>query len=253
MKPRLRWRAAIAVLLSSASAAAQGVWDKKEWKRWSAEECKKVLEDSPWAHRWAQSDPKVAMGRTGNLGTMGNTNDVTVGDDNTLGIWYVVQLRTAQPIREANVRQQELRANYDSLDEKNRANIDEQAKKILSQNFDDFVIVRVYYGSNIPLYDRDLVTFWQGAYASGIVPQDAYLITARGKRLTPIKMVSTRTDVHEFELVFPRVVDGEPVAAGDSKILSVEFYSPTIQTVTRAHVLIDFKLDKMQYHGAVAY
>jgi hypothetical protein len=66
-------------------------------------------------------------------------------------------------------------------------------------------------------------------------------------------MVSPRNDVHEFELVFPRVVDGEPVAAGNSKILSVEFYSPTIQTLARARVLIDFELDKMQYHGVPAY
>jgi hypothetical protein len=257
MNSKLSWRAAVILLLAAASATAQGVWDKKEWKKWSPDECKKILEDSPWAHRWAQSDPQLAFGRgrgasPANAGAM-TTNDVTLGDDDKLGIWYIVQLRTALPIREAHVRQQQIQAKYDSLDEKGRANIDQQADKILSQNLADFVIVRIYYGSNVPLYDRDLVTFWQGAYSSGIVPENAYLITTSGKRITPLKMLSPRTDTHEFELVFPRIVDGEPIVSGNSGMLSVEFYSPTIQTVTRARVLIDFKLDKMQYHGAVAY
>ncbi len=253
MNRRLVWRTAAIVLLSTASAAAQGSWDKKEWQKWSANDCKKVLQDSPWAYRWSQSDPQMAFGRSGKLGVMGNTNGVTVGDDTKLEIWYVVQLRSSQPIREAMVRQQQIQANYDSMDEKRRASIDQQAEKILNQKYDDRVVVRVYYGSNIPLYERDLAHFWQTTYANGMVPQDAFLITASGKKVSPLGMVSSNSNADIFELVFPRLVDGEPVVSATSKVLSIEFQSPAIQSAKAARVLVDFKPEKMQYHGTLSY
>src|SRR5260370_27986780 len=135
-----------------------------------------ILQEARGAHRGEQSDPQAAFGRgrvgtpntqaggltrQGNAGAM-TTDNVTLGDDNKVGIWYVVQLRTADPIREAFVRQQEIQANYDTLDEKGRAVIDEKAEKVLSQKNEDVIIVRVYYGANIPLHDRELLAFWQG-------------------------------------------------------------------------------------------
>lgn len=38
---------ALAVL----TAKADDFWVKKDWKTWTAADCKKLLEDSPWAHR----------------------------------------------------------------------------------------------------------------------------------------------------------------------------------------------------------
>ena len=42
---------AIPVLLLVASSIAFGAdfWEKKEYKKWSAKECQKMLTDSPWA------------------------------------------------------------------------------------------------------------------------------------------------------------------------------------------------------------
>src|SRR5215472_16656971 len=57
MRVILRFLVASALAMAS---FAQGPWVKKDWKQWSKDDCKKILEDSPWAQRWTQSEAKVA-------------------------------------------------------------------------------------------------------------------------------------------------------------------------------------------------
>ena len=50
---RRRYAAGILAVFALAvlTASADDFWVKKDWKTWSAADCKKLLEDSPWTHR----------------------------------------------------------------------------------------------------------------------------------------------------------------------------------------------------------
>lgn len=237
------------ILLAAGSVAGQGFWDKKAWKSWSADDCKKISSDSPWAKRWAQSETKMAETAGKSLTTPGTLG---VGDESKLEIWYIIQVRSSQPIRDAFVRQVQLQYKYDKMDEKGRASLDQQTENILKARYDDVVIIHVYYGSNVPQYERELATFWQ-SYPPGTVPQEALLTLASGKKISPLRFLSPKSGANEFELIFPRVVDGQPVISADDKAVGIEFHNPTIQRVPGGRLYVEFKPEKMTYNGALSF
>jgi hypothetical protein len=241
----------VVLVAASSVLAQQGIWEKKEWQKWTADDCKKMLEDSPWARRWAQSVPQMAQfSKRDGAGTA--SNDGGVGNESKLEVYYIVQLRSAKPIREALMRQQEIQIKYDSMDEKQRAGIDQQVSGVVNKTYDDVVIVHVLYGANVQQYERTLANYWQ-KIPPGTVPLQAFLDLASGKKVVPLKMNSPRNGQNEFELIFPRVVDGESVATADSKILGVEFMTPTVGQVPGDRLHIEFKPDKMKVNGAVEF
>jgi hypothetical protein len=234
------------IVLATASFA-QGPWAKKDWKQWSKEDCRKVLEDSPWAQRWDHSDNKMANFATRTRGTSG------VGSESELTVFYVVQFRSARPVREAVVRQVLIANQYDLLDPEKKESMRKQTDGFLNRSYDDVIVVHVTYGSNVPEYNRDLATFWQTRYSEGTVPQEAFLNGSRGQKITPVRMVSPKGGAQEFELIFPRMVEGKPLLEPGDKTISVEFISPPIGDVSSSRVFVEFKVDKMALNGQLIY
>jgi hypothetical protein len=228
-------------------AYAQGPWAKKDWKRWSADECKKVLEDSPWARRLVQSNPKVADFATRTRGTQGT------GSEDELAVSYNVQFRSALPIREAVVRQLLIQNRYDQMEAPQKEAMEKQVKGFLDRDYSDVVVVHVVYGSNIQEYNRDLATFWQTHYSEGTVPQEAFLNGPKGQKLTAQRLISPKGGAQEFELIFPRMVDGKPLVEPGDKTLSVEFISPSVGQIHSFRVFVEFKADKMVLDGQPVY
>jgi len=266
---RILLRLLIPAVLVTASFA-QGPWVKKDWKQWSKDECKRVLEDSPWSQRWSQSNAKMANFSTPTRGTQG------VGSEDELSVWYVVQLRSALPVREAVVRQVLLANQYDLLDAEKKEAMRKQTEGFLNRSYDDVIVVHVMYGSNVQEYNRDLAAFWQTHYPEGTVPQQAFLNGPKGQKIAPTRMISPKGGAQEFELIFPRVVDGKPIVEPGDKSLGVEFPSPALNgqgatggssitstnqragqgsgnNVDAARVFVEFKVDKMAVNGQVIY
>ena len=236
----------LTIVLATASLA-QGPWVKKDWKQWSKDDCKKVLEDSPWAQRWTDSNAKMANFATRTSGTSG------VGSESELAIFYLVQFRSARPVREAVVRQVLIANQYDLADPEKKEAMRKQTDGFLNRTYDDVIVVHVTYGSNVTEYNRDLATFWQTRYSEGTVPQDAFLHGSRGQKLAPVRMVSPKGGAQEFELIFPRMVDGKPLLEPGDKTISVEFVSPSVGGVNSSRVFIEFKVDKMALSGQLIY
>ena len=226
---------------------AQGPWVKKDWKQWSANDCKKVLEDSPWARRWTQSNAKMANFATRTSGTSG------VGSESETSVFYVVQFRSARPVREAVVRQVLIANQYDLADPEKKEAMRKQTDGFLNRSYDDVIVVHVTYGSNVQEYNRDLANFWQTHYSQGTVPQDAFLHGSRGQKVGPVRMVSPKGGAQEFELIFPRMVEGKPLLEPDDKTISVEFVSPSVGGVDSSRVFMEFKVDKMVLNGQLIY
>jgi hypothetical protein len=243
---KLTSRFLLTIVLATASLA-QGPWVKKDWKQWSKDDCKKVLEDSPWAQRWTDSSAKMANFATRTRGTSG------VGSESELAVYYLVQFRSARPVREAVVRQVLIANQYDLADPEKKEAMRKQTEGFLNRSYDDVIVVHVTYGSNVPEYDRDLATFWQTRYAEGTVPQDAFLNGSKGQKVAPVRMVSPKGGAQEFELIFPRMVEGKPLLEPGDKTISVEFVSPAVGGVNSSRVFIEFKVDKMALNGQLIY
>src|SRR5262249_5156326 len=158
MRVTLRFLVAVALVTAS---FAQGPWAKKDWKQWSKDDCKKVLEESPWAQRWSESNTKMANFATRTRGTSG------VGSESELEVHYVVQLRSALPIRKAVVRQALIASGYDGMEPPKQKDMEKQTESFLNRAYDDVIVVHVIYGSNVQEYNRDLATFWQTRYPEG--------------------------------------------------------------------------------------
>jgi hypothetical protein len=253
---RLTPRFSIIVVLAAVSFA-QGPWIKKDWKQWSKDDCKKVLEDSPWAYRWSESNAKMANFATRTNGTSG------VGSEAELAVFYIVQFRSARPIREAVVRQTLIANQYDLQEPERKEAMRKQTEGFLNRNYDDVVVVHVIYGSNVQEYDRDLATYWQTHYPEGTVPQAAFLNGPRGQKITPLRLISPKGGAQEFELIFPRLVEGKPLLEPGDKTISVEFPAPSVGSVdslgriitssASTRVFAEFKVDKMMQNGQITY
>ena len=242
----------VMLLLIGTTAAAQGPWAKKEWKQWSKEDCKKILEDSPWAQRWARAEPKMAEFST-------SQTREGVGAESKLEVFYIIQFRSSLPIRQAIARQAQVQYNYDKMEPKDRAALDKQTDPIINATYDDRIIVFVQYGSNVQQYNSDLRRFWQN-YPPGTVPQEAFLNTSSGKKISPLQMVAPRGGEQAFSLIFPRIVDGEPVVKPGDKSFTIEFRSPAVikqeSQTTAVHtdrVYVEFKVEKMMFNGQLSY
>jgi hypothetical protein len=243
---KLTSRFLLTIVLATASLA-QGPWTKKDWKQWSKDDCKKVLEDSPWAQRWTQSSAKMADFATRTRGTDG------VGSESELAVYYVVQFRSARPVREAVVRQVLIANQYDLLDPEKKEVMRKQTDSFLNRSYDDVIVVHVTYGSNVQEYNRDLATFWQTHYSEGTVPQDAFLHGSGGQRVAPVRMISPKGGAQEFELIFPRVVEGKPLIEPGDKTISVELVAPSVGGVDSSRIFVEFKVDKMALNGQLLY
>jgi len=242
MKARNISLALLALGVCAAAAFAQGFWDKKEWRSWSKEECKKMQEDSPWAQKWYRAH--VAQDRFGQP-TKGDTRETEQF------IFYVIQLRSALPVRQAFIRDILIR-NYDKMGAEQKKSFDASAEAFLARKYDDVIVVHVLYGSNIQNDEREMMKFWQ-SYPEGTVPMEAFLSTSTGKRVAPLKYVSAKGAGLEFELIFPRLQNGEPIITPDVKSISVEFQHPNIGPEGTARVYQDFKIEKMTVSGTVLY
>ncbi|MBI1738827.1 MAG: hypothetical protein HYR58_06220 [Acidobacteria bacterium] len=244
MKARNISLALLALSVWAAAATAQGFWEKKQWQTWSKDECKKMQEDSPWAHKWYRTH--VAQDRFGQP-TKGDTRETEQQ------IFYVIQLRSALPVRQAFIRDLQFRNKYDKMSAGEKKNFDASTETFLLRKYDDVIVVHVLYGTNIQNDERELMRFWQSNYPEGTVPIEAYLTTSTGKRVSPLKYVAAKGGGLEFELIFPRRLNGESLITPDVKTIGVEFQHPNIGPEGAARVYQDFKIEKMTVNGAVLY
>jgi hypothetical protein len=203
--------------------AADG-WVDKDWRQWSKEEVNVVLHDSPWSRRWAKGQVNTSASLPGVSGA---------GQEGAAGegaprIDYYFQIRSAEPVRDAIVRQFQFDQSYDTTMSANeKKSFDEKASQILNRRYDDSIVVHVIYSSNIQAFERDLATYWQSLTQDSIKDK-VYLITERGDRIPPNRFVSSRTGAYEFELNFPRTVNGEPLIHPGDKEFSIQFSNPAV-------------------------
>ena len=217
-----------ALLLAVISVQAAGSAPNDDWQHWSKDRCEKLLTNSPWSHTWS-------------------------GD---YGLAYTVQLRSALPIREALVRQQQLLQHYDKMAGAQRMSFDAWTGQMLDQDSKNAILVNVYMSRGTE--NRAIVTSGEALNAS--------LVTEDGKQIR-----ATKTEMNQlekgFEATFPRSVDGAAVIQRAQKYFSVRFLDPEtpmldsvgiatnrwpVKTPPQS-VQVKFDLSKMLFNGELNY
>jgi len=227
------------VCLTATLAAGGDFWAKKPYQNWTADEARRIQEESPWA-------------TTLTLG--GIQSSVTSGDaPNNRGyrgemetdpsISYTIQFRTALPMREAQVRVSQLNAHYDSMKPEQKAAFDASANKFLAATFPDRVLVAVTFHTNVENYQSLLRNYWASQSLAKLSMTVFLNIKAEKLNLTGY---SFKDDT--FQFTFPRPKQVQP----DEKI-GVEFVHPRINAIGEQRVLQDFSIKKMLINGEPAF
>jgi len=264
---RRHFAGVLAVLVVAVlTARAEDFWVKKDWTKWSKDECNKILTDSPWSRRWSKGSVTVSAALPGNSGQ----SSEGAGGENAPEVFYVVQLRSSLPVREAVVRQQQIQV-YGKLTDAQKKEFDAKAEALFNAAYDDVILVHVDYGSNVQTFEREMAVYWKNIREDS-VPVDFYLINERGDRVAPARFVSPKNGTYAFDLIFPRLKNNEPVVHEGDKQLQIQFINPAVGTQTQAsgggsatsldpsigvfgreRVLIQFKLDKMVVNGKLSF
>jgi hypothetical protein len=241
MKARITFT--VLILLAAVGAAPAQVWVKKEPAKWSKDDCKKIMEDSPWADKFTLSTVREeAFVADSSYGT---------GREANPRIDFIAQLRSAAPIRQAQVRLSQIDNKYDRMTAEQKAQFDAFSQRYLQQTFEDRIVVVIEMRSNVEIYMRQLVEMWS-SINEGAVPVDAYLVTSDGKRIPPVHFVRPTHGNPAMQLTFPRQTSEGAVVNADDKEFVIEIPGIRLDEINERILRFHFRPQKMTYQGKFA-
>ncbi|HXF04608.1 MAG TPA: hypothetical protein VNM72_04240 [Blastocatellia bacterium] len=225
-----------------AAAQSQEFWEKKEYRQWTERECRKLLDDSPWARSYTLSQVIIEP-----LSSPSSERAREAAPQ----IRYLVQLRSAPPVRQALIRLAQIAQGYDRLSVEEQRAFDQKAESFLRRDFSETVVVHVTYQSNVMVDQRDLERHWR-MQTTELLKNSVYLISGNGEKV-PLLSYAAATDRPEFQLVFPRYYKGRPIATVDDKTIKLEFPHPRIGQHPDARIFLEFKVSRMRVGENIVY
>lgn len=196
----------------SLTASATDFWLTKDWHQWSKDECATILNDSPWTRSEAG---------------------------------YIVQLRSALPIREAIVHQLEIVQGYDQKTEAQRKAFDAAAGTILNTSYEKTILVRLYFSKDAP-----------GIGPKQLKNLQPMIVTEDGQQIIPTETDADPMTPYAVDFYFPRLKDGAPAIKPTQKQFSFQFQAPqssSAKGIYSQRVTINFDLTKMLVEGKPNY
>src|SRR5262249_30355665 len=113
-------------------------------------------------------------------------------------------------------------------------------------------VIHIDYDSNLQAFSRQLATYWQNL-PSDAPPNDLFLINEHGDKIPPARFTPSKGGAMQIDVVFPRVMNNEPVIRATDKVLRLQFTSPQIGDLGEQHESAEFKLDKMALGGKTVF
>ncbi len=244
---RSRHAAGIFAILVFAVVAtrADEFWTKKEWKQWTAAECSRLLEDSPWAKK-VLVDNEVVKSRlpdSPNITDGLNPGQAKYAADDDAGeIRYIIQIISSSPIRRALIRQEQINRQYEKMTDADKKAFDLRMETQFQANAGAIVVHVKYYADREPL-GADLEKWWK-SLPPKTVPASLLLIMPSGAKVAPLSYAPDSMGGDEFDLTFPRSAF-EPGA----KYFKLQIPIPALGDYSAKKAIAEFKLDKMTFEG----
>jgi hypothetical protein len=248
---RIRHAAGVfAILLFAVSATrADDFWIKKEWKQWTAAECTRLLEDSPWAKK-ILIDNEVVKSRlpdSPNITDGLNPGQAKYAADDDAGeIKYIVQIVSSPPIRRALIRQEQINRQYDKMTDADKKAFDARMDTQLPANAAAIVVHVKYYANREPL-GADLEKWWKSV-PTNTPPENLLLIMPSGAKVAPLSYAPNSMGGDEFDLTFPRTAFEQ-----GAKYFKLQIPSPALGDYAARKAIAEFKLDKMTFEGQATF
>ena len=214
---------------------AADFWEKKDYGQWTIEECRKMKEDSPWSFKYLLEGRGIAS------------------DGQVPFVKYNVQILSALPIRLAMVREAQIASKFDSFtDEKKKAFNMQMGPLMDDAAYQDRIIVTLSYSTNLIQQEQEIVRYWQSK-TKELLLNTTYLYASKGKKAQLIDYKAGQGGRREIQFVFPREMDGKPLATNLDKNLTLEFEYPVIQSIGDGRGRVEFNVKKMLIGGELKY
>jgi hypothetical protein len=236
----------LSVLIGATLLWAGDPWKERPYTEWTEKECRKLLQNSPWAKHY--TDVGVII----ELVAPGQIDSAERGRESNPRMEYRVRLLSALPIRQALVRLQQINADYDEMSPEQRQAFDHKAEAILNMPFDDTVVLLVDYGSNTDVYDKEMARYWQHQ-STETLKNVVFLRGHAGEEVPLLSYAAEQGAARTFEVVFPRESEGRPLLRPDSKTLRLDFLHPNIRGQGEVRAFVEFKVKRMLIEGEVLY
>ena len=179
-------------------------------------------------------------------------------DGRQFQIKYQMQFRSALPVRQALVRQMQIAQKYDSLGPEQKQQFDKGAKAFLDANFSDAVVVYVTYETNSQAKAMELARHWQ-SQSTDLLKNNVFLRNSRGEQVPLAQFNPPQGSERSFQFIFPRQVNGKPLASPEDKSLMLEFTYPVVDIpggygkLGDGRGFMEFKPKKMVFQGELVY
>ncbi len=263
MRKKVSFLAIVTLLIAIALPLHAQFWKKKHYTQWKPDEVQKLLRDSPWAQRKTFGQVQIRSLTEAPVPAGPPSNDplsgppagptqppIPVGRESNPQITYTAQLWSAAPIRQAYVRQAQLAADYEKLPADKKKELDEKYAQILNAEYSEVIIVRVFYNTNVQDYDRELAAYWQN---QGPTQKNQIFLSGGRGQVNPDQVIVPGGAAREIQLIFPRLVNKEPILSPKDKKLSLELHSPQIGALPSERVFLQFDVKKMMIDGNLVY
>lgn len=251
----MKIRIPVYLLLSAFLGASQvgqagEFWQEKGYRQWSQKECRKMLENSPWAKRYTLSGVYIVP-----------VSEASPAPERRTNPWirYLVQFHSALPVRQALVRWSQLASDYETMSPEQRQEFDAQAERYLAASFPEIVLLNVGFSSNTQEWLRDLDNYWK-KQTTETLRNFVFLIAHGGEKIPLLQYVPPRGGSSEFQLAFPRRYQGKPILIPEDKAIKLELPPPPMEPghpdrrhAFPMHVLVEFKVKKMLVDGKLVY
>ena len=243
MASQMHKAAAVALLLNAivtlggtAPVTAQKASDKPI-QQWSKDEVNQLLTESAWAKTQAirvqrRSQPRSIAGEMPR--DVLAPKDELRGAADPLDYRFTLRLHSALPIRQALVRREQLKWNYDRKGVEERKAFDRQAKQLLL----DCPICANYYVLSVGFSSKnssgnDMIYKWFSATTLPSIKGYVYIANDRSERRDLVDFIPPKVSGDDVYFIFPRLDEkGQPLFIPTDKKLIFRMSDNNANSIT---------------------
>ncbi|MBK8466953.1 MAG: hypothetical protein IPL32_14110 [Chloracidobacterium sp.] len=228
-------------LLLCGTVSAQNSWEKPADK-WNLDDCMKIINKSPWSFNYSEVGVEMDSKALNEKMTFGSVSPV-----------IIVRLYSADIVRRALVRINQIGQKYDSLGASEKAKIDERNKPIL-----DCELCKKYYIMVVlqPASSNASATLIGRRFRNvkfEDIKESIYLTNDKKEKRELVQYVAPQTDTGVAIFYFDRLgKDGKPLVTDDTKKLKPIF---NINSISKFFLggNVEFDVSKMKIDQKVDF
>lgn len=211
--------------------SSAGVLPDRTYEKWSPDEAVAILNDSPWARQTTFTEVVKGVGSG-------------VRGEKEIFHTFYTRILSSLPVRQAFVRVARHAHDYENLSSDDRARFDRLASPGLNLDFDDWIVIAVFFRSNDPDRELEVKRFFEVATTASLQNR-VFLSTPESGQIPLLGYVPPRGDGVGAKFIFPRKVEDRKIVTQHTKSLVFELEVPHAEPL----LSVIFDVGKMRRGG----